>query len=311
MQKSMITLSSRATLHLLDNIGTDHDAPVLSWMHSLIPRIDKSEEQVRGYSIMHENINYALKIQDLCRVNLSLDFDDDDIMDCEPSFCSVTENCVLEDTFSSFSSANCNPILASTPLRPLPDAAHDDSMDQSSLNSSSFPSLEMSLISNEASTHTLILTPSGAPEQSLFHSPNCTQAVLSTTPIVSPESPSEWNGFKLVGDNIDKTVRRRHQRLGCTTQSLHYFNSFAVKDRVDLSSFDENRPDVAVEDLSAELLLPSDKDLQQLLSNFEVLIGRILTKHLPALHCLAGAVVEHIKHPYYVEMSKKSEVVSC
>jgi hypothetical protein len=45
-----------------------------------------------------------------------------------------------------------------------------------------------------------------------------------------------WCGFKVVGDNIDKNVRPRHMRLDKGTQSLHYFNAYAIMDRVDCSS---------------------------------------------------------------------------
>ena len=44
--------------------------------------------------------------------------------------------------------------------------------------------------------------------------------------------PAEWTGFKIVGDNIDKTVRPRHMRSDRQAESLHYFHSYAVKDRV-------------------------------------------------------------------------------
>ena len=39
-----------------------------------------------------------------------------------------------------------------------------------------------------------------------------------------PERGHEWQGFKIVGDNIDKTVHSRHQTIDSPTQSLHYFN---------------------------------------------------------------------------------------
>lgn len=38
--------------------------------------------------------------------------------------------------------------------------------------------------------------------------------------------------FKIVGDNIDKTVRPRQETSDSHTKSLHYFHSYAVKDRV-------------------------------------------------------------------------------
>ena len=58
------------------------------------------------------------------------------------------------------------------------------------------------------------------------------------------EMSNEWFGFKIVGDNIDKNVRPRHQSIDTRTKSLHYFHAFAVLDWVDLSSQSEIRLDV-------------------------------------------------------------------
>ena len=47
--------------------------------------------------------------------------------------------------------------------------------------------------------------------------------------------PQGWFGFKIVGDNIDKTVKPRHETLHQRSQSLHYFHAYAVRDRIDFS----------------------------------------------------------------------------
>ena len=41
-----------------------------------------------------------------------------------------------------------------------------------------------------------------------------------------------WCGFRIVGDNIDKTVRPRDMRHNHHTTSLHYFHSYAVRDLI-------------------------------------------------------------------------------
>ena len=78
------------------------------------------------------------------------------------------------------------------------------------------------------------------------------------------------------------TGKRRHQTLDRTTKSLHYFNSYAVADRVNFSTMSERKPDVAFDDDLVISLLPCDNDLQQLL-RFEVHVSRILVKHLAPL----------------------------
>ena len=44
-------------------------------------------------------------------------------------------------------------------------------------------------------------------------------------------------GFKIVGDNIDKNVNPRYMRCDRQTRSLHFFNSCAILDRIDLSEY--------------------------------------------------------------------------
>ena len=113
------------------------------------------------------------------------------------------------------------------------------------------------------------------------HSPITTTTVL-TAPCPDATKPADggWNRFKQIGDNIEKTVRWRHQRIDCSTLSLHYFNSLALKDRVNSLCLDDKWPSISLKDLSAESLLPSDEDLQQIRANFGILIGGVLTEYL-------------------------------
>ena len=51
--------------------------------------------------------------------------------------------------------------------------------------------------------------------------------------------PSEWFGLKIVGDNVDKTVKPRHMQSDRQNQSLHYFHLYAVCDRINLTDASE------------------------------------------------------------------------
>ena len=127
--------------------------------------------------------------------------------------------------------------------------------------------------------------------------------------LVSP-LPNQCPSFKIVGDNIDKYVKPREMRFDAQAKSLNYFNSYAVKGRVDVSYL-EDRP--CLPDFSgfkATSLLPTKSDDQSLKSNFVVTIARVLKKHCPFFKKFGSAVQRHIKHQYYSEMSQKSEVVS-
>ena len=79
----------------------------------------------------------------------------------------------------------------------------------------------------------------------------CSDAVsshddLHTCPQPGVESVKvlNWSGFKVIGDNIDKTVRSGHQTLDSQTRSLHYFHAYAVKVRIDCSSLSDVVPDI-------------------------------------------------------------------
>ena len=50
------------------------------------------------------------------------------------------------------------------------------------------------------------------------------------------------HGYKFVGDSIDKTIRPRPQQQEKGAVSLHYFQGFAVRDRVDISQLSDLRP---------------------------------------------------------------------
>ena len=88
-----------------------------------------------------------------------------------------------------------------------------------------------------------------------------------------PESiPTQaWRDFKIVGDNIDKTVHRSFQRIHSASSSLHYFHSFAVLDRIDFSGLSDD-PDS--KPISFQELLPTPTDISDLKNTFTTLIRR-------------------------------------
>ena len=88
----------------------------------------------------------------------------------------------------------------------------------------------------------------------------------------SPDFTAGWDGFKLVGDNVDKNIRASYQRIDYTTRSLHYFHVYAVLDRVDFSGLsDEALVPSSVNPLS---LIPSSHDIRLLHEDFSVLVSR-------------------------------------
>ena len=101
----------------------------------------------------------------------------------------------------------------------------------------------------------------------------CTCTVYSklyTLAVIS--TPKPWTGFKIVGDNIDKTVNPSFQRLLYPVQSLHYFHSYACLDRIDFSNLDDSSPIGVINVRKA--CFASTSEILELKSNFCVLVSR-------------------------------------
>ena len=120
-------------------------------------------------------------------------------------------------------------------------------------------------------------------------------------------------GFKLVGDNIDKNVQPRHMRHDKQTLSMHYYHSYAVRDRVssyDLSNAVPNLKEVPLHSIPVGRVLPSSCDHNNITHNFTLLVSRQIIESLNYFKDnYFDVVVMHIKHDYYDEMSQKSVTV--
>ena len=115
--------------------------------------------------------------------------------------------------------------------------------------------------------------------------------------------------YRLVGDNIDKNVKPRNMTSEYQTRSLHYFHSYAVRDRIDLSGFSSDPPTRMASELDVEALLPTCDDEAVLHENMAILMGRILRKNMPFFEKFATGLGRHIFHEHYDDLSTKSEVV--
>ena len=121
---------------------------------------------------------------------------------------------------------------------------------------------------------------------------------------------SMWVGFKILGDNLDKTIKPHDVRSNNQSQSLHYFNLYAVCDRIDFSLFSCESSIIDPANLDMSVFLPSAADKDALFDNFTILISRILCGYFPTLCEYVSSVTQHIPHKYSREMSSKSHVVS-
>ena len=116
-------------------------------------------------------------------------------------------------------------------------------------------------------------------------------------------------GYKLVCDNLDKTIKPRDMRVDHLPQSLHYFNVYAVLDQIDFRSLSCDTSIIDVTEIDLNKFLPSAADMEAMIASFSVLISRLLVKHIPALCAYSLCVPAHIDHKYSREMAAESHVV--
>lgn len=120
--------------------------------------------------------------------------------------------------------------------------------------------------------------------------------------------------FRICGDNIDKGVKQRYMRVDVKKpDSLHWFHAYAVSDRIDFSNLSEQVIPTSqiCPDRIAASLLPSVEDDLAIRRNICTLMSRVLCDNVTFFKTSFDGVIDrHIKHDFYDQMSKKSDVVS-
>ena len=94
-------------------------------------------------------------------------------------------------------------------------------------------------------------------------------------------------------------------------ESVHYFQSYAVKDRVNLTNVSDVAPTkIPTVSEVLEKVLPTDCDDAVVQDEFALLVARMMCDNMPCFKENFSDVVQcHIPHKYVQEMSSKSEVV--
>ena len=120
-------------------------------------------------------------------------------------------------------------------------------------------------------------------------------------------------GYRLCGDNIDKSISRRHLRSNRRNQSIHYFHAYAVENRIDISQLSDiniHVSEITTLEYASSSVLPRLGDDTKIRENIGILISRVLYEHLEFFNFSFDGVIQwHITHKYYTEMSCKSTVV--
>ena len=105
---------------------------------------------------------------------------------------------------------------------------------------------------------------------------------------------------------MDKTVRPREETLETHSKSLHYFHSFAVRDRCDITGLADEPSLPDMDNINVDLVLPTAADHISLKKNMTILMTRIIHKRIKFFN--ENVKVErHIAHCFSKEMS----ILSC
>ena len=115
--------------------------------------------------------------------------------------------------------------------------------------------------------------------------------------------------FKFIGDNVDKKVGIRDERMGHHSKMEHMFSILVARSRLPPLSLNLTGKVTYVKSLSWESFLLTHDDVKRVKGNLAVLVSRLLTKYFKSLSHLSKVVPQHITHQYSAQMSKRSEVV--
>ena len=120
----------------------------------------------------------------------------------------------------------------------------------------------------------LLESPPDAGDQLKNLSRDTDQSIQITHSTATSPSPflEKWEGYKLMGDNIDKNFQASYQIIDRSTQSFHYFHVYAVLDRVDFSGLSDVVPGAST--VYPSSLVPSDADLSRVKQDMSILISR-------------------------------------
>ena len=118
-------------------------------------------------------------------------------------------------------------------------------------------------------------------------------------------------GFQIVGDNVDVHVNVRHETMAKKAKDMHWFQIYAVKNRVSGEHLPNSTHIRSVLSVPNSVFIPTVEDCLLLRSHLIIICSRILLKYCSFFEKFRDCIEMHIQHDYSSQMSKPSEIVSC
>lgn len=116
--------------------------------------------------------------------------------------------------------------------------------------------------------------------------------------------------FNIVLDNVDLKVLASDMTSDNQNKDYHWCNHNAHLDRVNPLHLNDDKSRANLEDVPNSAFLPSLDDQNSLLSDFVILVGRVIVENLPAIAIFKDVIPQHIKHKYSKDLKRKTETVS-
>jgi len=119
----------------------------------------------------------------------------------------------------------------------------------------------------------------------------------------------DYPSYQIIGDNVDLHQRTPHQSMKRKDKDHHWFQMYAVRDRVTGRDLPNNAPIADVTKVPLQTFLPSVEECNHIREEFGVLIARVIVEKLEYFSPLKPVVPEHMKHKYTDLMRLKSDMV--
>ena len=118
------------------------------------------------------------------------------------------------------------------------------------------------------------------------------------------------NGYQLIMDNVDIIIHPRHTSREKHGTDLHMVQVIAVENRVNGHHLPNDGPVATLSSVDIADFLPTLRDNQFLKKDWIVLIGNIISEHIPSLKWFSEHIPAQIQHAHLTELQKKSKIVS-
>ncbi|XP_033638557.1 uncharacterized protein LOC117299208 [Asterias rubens] len=118
------------------------------------------------------------------------------------------------------------------------------------------------------------------------------------------------NGYQLIMDNADIVLHPRHTSREKHGSDLHMVQMIAVQNRVNGHHLPNDKPTSTMSSLDIAQFRPTLSDNKLLKQDWIVLIGNIISKHIPSLKWFNEHLPGHIQHAHMTELKRKSKIVN-